>query len=146
MKLFFSRLLVAAALLVVGSCAMAQEGSSADELIRTSLEGLRQIDEDRTGELWNAASAFVKNKFSEAEFVDSVRRSRQIVGVVVQRNWASVTRIRYLDDSAGIPPGLYANVDFATRVSNDKTVFEKVSFRLEPSGWRLTGYVLRETQ
>lgn len=146
MKPLFPRLLAACTLALAGSCALAQDGSSADELVQAGLSSLKQIDENRSEELWDSASAFVKTRFPKAEFVASTQRSRQTVGTVARRDWASVTRIRYLDDSAGIPPGLYANVDFATRLTNDKTVFEKVSFRLEPNGWRLTGYVPRENQ
>jgi hypothetical protein len=147
MKQLFFRLLAAFAFTLSASCAIAQEGTSADELIQTALSGLRQIDEDRSGELWEAASAFVKTKLPKAEFVNNIRRARQTVaGTVARRDWADVTRIRYLDDSTGVPPGQYANVDFATHLVNGKTVFEKVSFRLEPGGWRLTGYVPREKQ
>lgn len=146
MKPFFSRFLAACTLALAGSCALAQDGSSADELVQASLASLKQIDEDRSGELWDAASAFVKARFPKAEFVANTQRSRQSVGAVARRDWASITRIRYLNDSTGIPAGLYANVDFATHLTNDKTVFEKVSFRLEPQGWRLTGYVPRENQ
>jgi len=120
MQQFFLRLLAACVFTLAASCALAQEGTSADELIQAGLNGLRQIDEDRSGELWDSASAFVKTKFSKAEFVSKMQRARQTVGTVVRRDWASVTRIRYLDDSAGIPAGLYANIDYATRLNNDK--------------------------
>ncbi len=146
MKQLFSRLLAAFAFTLTASCAIAQEGTSADELIQTALSGLRQIDENRSGELWEAASAFVKTKLPKAEFVNNMQRTRQTVGTVARRDWASVVRIRYLDDSTGLPAGQYANVDFATHLDNGKTVFEMVSFRLEPGGWRLTGYVPREKQ
>jgi len=140
------RFLAACTLALAGSCALAQNGNSADELVQAGLTSLKQIDEGRAGDIWESASAFVKTRFPKADFVANTQRSRQTVGVVARRDWANVTRIRYLDDSTGIPAGLYANVDFATRLTNDKTVFEKVSFRLEPNGWRLTGYVPRENQ
>jgi hypothetical protein len=146
MKQLFLRLLAAFAFTASASCALAQEGTSADELVQAALTGLRQIDENRSAELWDATSAFVKTRLPKAEFVSNMQRTRQTVGTVVRRDWASVVRIRYLDDSSGVPAGQYANVDFATHLNNDKTVFEKVSFRLEPGGWKLTGYVPRETQ
>jgi hypothetical protein len=146
MKSFFFRLLTAFALTTGASFAIAQDHTSADELIQAGLSSLRQIDEDRSGELWDTASAFVKAKFTKAEFVGNVRRSRQTVGTVVRRDWAGVIRIRYLDDSAGVPAGQYANVDYATHLSNNQTAFEKVSFRLEPDGWHLTGYIPRDKQ
>jgi len=147
MKPFPLHFLAACTLAVASSCALAQQdGSSADELVQAGLASLKQIDEGRAGEIWDGASAFIKTRFPRADFVANTQRARQTVGVVARRDWAGITRIRYPDDSTGIPAGLYANVDFATRLTNDKTVFEKVSFRLEPQGWRLTGYVPRENQ
>lgn len=75
-----------------------------------------------------------------------MHKSRAPLGTVTQRNWAGVTRIRYLDDSLGLSAGLYANVDFATQTGGGKTFFEKVSFKLESDGWHFTGYVPRDTQ
>lgn len=146
MKLFFPRFLAACTLALAGSCALAQDGSSADELVQAGLASLKQIDEGRSGEIWDSASAFIKAKYPRADFVANTQRARQTVGVVSRRTWAGITRIRYPDDTNGIPAGLYANVDFSTRLASDKTVFEKVSFRLEPGGWKLTGYIPRENQ
>lgn len=146
MKQLFFRLLAAFALGLAASGAIAQDGASADELIQAAKNGLQQIDEERAGEVWDSGAAFLKSRLSRAEFVNNVRMARQTVGTVKQRNWASVVRIRYIDDSSGVPPGLYANVDFSTSLVNDKTVYEKVSLRLEPTGWKLTGYIPREQQ
>lgn len=146
MKPFLSRFLAACTLALASSCALAQDGSSADELVQAGLTALKQIDEGRAGEIWDTASAFIKTRYPRADFVANTQRARQTVGTVTRRDWAGITRIRNPDDSAGIPAGLYANVDFSTRLENNKTVFEKVSFRLEPQGWRLTGYVPRENQ
>lgn len=146
MKPFSLRFLAACTLAVASTCALAQDGTSADELIRAGLNSLKQIDEGRSGEIWDDASAFVKTRFPRADFVANTQRARQNVGVVERRDWAGVTRFLYPDDSTGIPAGLYANVDFSTRLANNKIVYEKVSFRLEPNGWRLTGYVPRENQ
>lgn len=146
MKPFFFRFLAVFALAALGAGAWAQERTSADELIQAGLAGLRQIDEDRSGEVWEVAPAFVKAKLPKAEFTSNMRRTRQTVGSVARRDWASVVRIRYLDDSGGVPPGQYANVDYATHLSDGKTVFEMVSFRLEPEGWRVTGYIPRTKQ
>lgn len=146
MKQLFFRLLLAFALIAPASFAIAQENFSADELIQAGKKGLQQIDDDKSAELWDAASAFVKTKFTKEEFVTNTRRSRGTFGKVAYRDWANVTAIRYLDDSSGIPPGVYANLDFATHLVDKTTVFEKVSFRLEPNGWRLTGYIPRAQQ
>lgn len=147
-RLSLLRCFGACALAATGAVAMAQQqpGTSADELLLLSTDALRQIDQDQGTALWNALPLLVKGKLSQAEFVSGMRVSRATIGTVTQRNWAGVVRIRYLDDSLGPPAGLYANVDFATQTSGGKSVYEKVTFRLEPDGWRFVGYAPRDTQ
>lgn len=146
--LSFKKTLLTCILATVAASPGAQrmEGSSADELVSAGLEALRQIDEDRAGELWDVTSAFVKTAKPRDQFVSEVHQARSTVGRVIQRTWANVTRIRYEDGSVTPPPGLYANVDYSTRLADGRTVFEKVSFRLEPAGWRLVGYEPRQNQ
>ena len=132
--------------------AFAQEGGagvSADERIRQGLQTLRQIDEDRSDALWDAASPVLKTRFPKTELVANFQKSRATLGTVSQRTWASVNRVRYLQPSAeqGIPVGLYANIDFSTRLTDGRTVFELLTFRQEADGsWRLMGYVPRHQQ
>jgi len=149
MKLFPCRaFLLAASLAAAASGATAQptEGTSADELVSAGLKALRQIDEDRASDLWDDTSAFVKTSKPRDQFLKELREARSTVGTVRKRDWASVVRVQYLDGSVTPPPGLYANIDYATRLANGTTVFEKLSFRLEPNGWRLTGYQPRQNQ
>lgn len=109
--LSFKKTLLACILATAAVCANAQatDGNSADELVNADFTALRQIDEDRAGELWGSTSAFVKTNEPGDTFID-------------------------------------ANVNYSTQLTSGATVFEKVSFRLEPNGWRLTGYQPRQNQ
>ncbi len=149
---FWPRILICAWLTLLGcSGALAQEsgvGSSADELVQAGLNTLRQIEDNRAGDAWEAAAPFVKARFPKAELVGTLQKARATFGSVAQRTWASVSRVRQTTASEqGFPPGLYANIDYSTRLTDGRTVFELVSFRLELDGvWRLTGYVTRQQQ
>lgn len=134
------------ALSLTGAQAQSAPTESADEIIAAGLSALRQIDEDRVSELWDRASATIKARIPRAEFASGVRQARQTVGTVRQRTWAGVIRIQYQPGSVDPPAGMYANVDYSTQLADGRTVFEKVTLRLEPDGWRMTGYVPRQQQ
>ncbi|WP_321790788.1 DUF4019 domain-containing protein [Burkholderia pyrrocinia] len=121
-------------------------GESADTLLRDSDAVFKQLDAGQYGAVWSDAAAFVKARIKQDQFAADMQRARQSIGAVKHRGWAQVTRIRYNNASA-TPDGLYANVDYATTLTNGATVFEKLSFRLDDDGrWHLTGYVPRQSQ
>lgn len=137
-----------AACAVAASCtlAVAEPGSSADELLSDAARVLQQLDSDHYDGVWQNAAPFIREKMTEEQFADSLRLARQSFGVVSKRGWASVTRIRYTKIS-GVPDGLYANVDFTTTLTDGRALFEMLSFQLESDGqWRLTGYAPRQSQ
>ena len=121
-------------------------GESADTLLRDSDAVFKQLDAGQYDAVWTDAAPFVKARIKQDQFAADMPRARQSVGAVSHRGWAQVTRIRYTNTST-TPDGLYANVDYATTLTNGTTVFEKLSFRLEGDGrWHLTGYVPRQSQ
>ncbi|MGY4728463.1 DUF4019 domain-containing protein [Burkholderia pyrrocinia] len=119
---------------------------SADSLLRDSDAVFKQLDAGQYGAVWSDAAAFVKARIKQDQFAADMQQARQSVGAVSHRGWAQITRIRYTNAST-TPDGLYANVDYATTLTNGATVFEKLSFRLDDDGrWHLTGYVPRQSQ
>ena len=126
--------------------AQTEPDSSADDIISTGLTTLKMLDENRVEELWPNVSAFVKTRKPKDVFLQELRSARATVGAVQKREWAGVIRVLYQEGSITPPPGLYANLDISTTLKDGRTVFEKVSFRLEPSGWQLTGYEPRQAQ
>ncbi|AMP00074.1 hypothetical protein CAter282_2216 [Collimonas arenae] len=147
MKRIFVLLSFICLLAGISTTAMAQEGSSADALIQNGIAVLQQIDRDGSGDVWEGAAAFVKAKLPKDAFVKNIRQARSTIGVVAQRRWASVVRIRYNTQAGDTPPGLYANIDYATDLRDGTTVFELISFQLDPNGvWRVTGYIPRNKQ
>lgn len=150
MSRYLFRFLTTCAFVMAAISAHAQEeegGASADALIQRALSALQQIDQDRSADLWEKAAAPVKARFTKDEFIQNTRQSRKSVGAVAKRTWASVVRLRYTENNnASIVPGLYANLDFSTQLSDGKTAFELVSLRFESGEWKLMGYVPRDKQ
>lgn len=143
MKLIIAILKLAAVCVLAtsGALAVAAQGTSADELLGDADRVVQQIDSNRYVDVWHDAAPFVKAKIPQDQFVSGTRQSRQALGAIVRRGWASVTRVQYAGQS-GIPDGLYANVNYATTLTNGQSVFELLSFQLGQDGtWHLTGYV-----
>jgi hypothetical protein len=127
-----------------GTLAVAAQGTSADEVLGDADRVVQQIDSNQYVDVWQNAAPFVKAKIPQDQFVTGIHQSRQALGAVIRRSWGAVTRVRYTGQ-AGIPDGLYANVDYATALANGRLVSELLSFQLEEDGtWRLTGYVPRQ--
>ena len=145
MKHRFTKLAATTLLMSFAAGAMAA-GTSADELLRDGDAVLQQIDASHGGALWDNAAPFVKAKFERPQFITQLQQQRQSYGAVTSRGWASVTRLQFTN-SHDVPDGLYANVDYASHTADGQTVFELVSFRLEPDGqWHLIGYNARRNQ
>ena len=131
-----------AALLPVYASAQAPE--SADELVAISLQTLQQIDAGEIEPLWIAAPGFVKALTSKEAFTGEVRNARKSYGTITERKWVGLERIRFLDSSARLPAGIYATADFSSALESGKWMFERISLRYEPDGWKVIGYVPRD--
>lgn len=147
----FSRRFLGLALAFSPMLANAQDFQSPDLILASSLAALQKIDTGQTDAsqldaLWEEASSTVKAKVPKKEFVSGIRQARGKYGQILKRDWAGVIRIEYPAEWTDPPAGMYANADFASRLANGKTIFEKVSLRLEPTGWRMVGYVPRDQQ
>ena len=140
------KLAAVCALTMSATLAAAVQGNSADELVSDAERVLQQFDSNRYVEVWQDAAPFVKTKIPQDQFVKTMSESRHALGAVMRRGWASVTRIQYTG-VAGIPDGLYANVDSASTLANGHVAFELLSFQLGADGqWHLTGYTPRLSQ
>ncbi|PMS35754.1 uncharacterized protein DUF4019 [Trinickia symbiotica] len=140
---------------VAGACLLAalstlahgaEAGTSADELLGDAAFVLKQIDSGQYAAVWQETASFVRAKYTADSFESGLSQLRKQVGAVDHRGWASVTRLTYSHDKA-IPDGLYANVDYATWLTDGRVVYEKLSFQLGSDGrWFFTGYEPRPNQ
>lgn len=113
------------------------------QLEQAALEVADLIDKGQEGQVWDGASSITKHLVRRDAFVKGVGADRKMVGALMTRTLA---RLSFSEsDGKKLPPGLFANVAFATRFANEKQpVRELVSFHLDSDKvWRVTGYTLR---
>ncbi len=114
------------------------------DMSQAALQVMALVDANRIGEVWDGASAAMKNVVSRDEFIKQVTIDRNRLGAVATRANPEVSRSLF---KAGqqVPEGLYINVRSATKFANEaQPVRELVSFRLdEDKVWRVSGYSLR---
>ena len=149
MKRLDGALKIVAAGALAAACVLAhgtEAGDSADELLGNATLALKRIDAGDYTALWQQTAPFVRGFYTADRFASGLTQARKSVGAVSQRGWASVTRLTYTKVK-DVPDGLYANVDYATRLTDGRIVYEKVSFQLGADGrWYFTGYDARQNQ
>jgi hypothetical protein len=142
----FPRILLAFVLLMSGvlQAAMAQDAEPSD-LVRGGLQAIQMIDQDKTGELWDGATAAARKRVARADFVNEVAKARAPLGAAQQRTWVAINR-QVVGDGDPDLAGQYVSIEYETRFANkvNATVRELVTFQLGPDRvWRFSGYVLR---
>lgn len=120
-----------------------EQQRQAQQMEGAALEVAQMVDRNQADKIWDGASAIAKKIVSRDAFVRGVDADRKTVGSPVTRNLALLTYSQ--SDGSKLPPGLFANIAFATRFANEKQpVRELISFHLDDDRvWRVTGYTLR---
>jgi hypothetical protein len=156
--MFFRESILFVALLATAFTAYAQSSVSAtpvahpatleqqhqdQQMERAALQVAQMVDQNQVAQVWDGASSVTKQIVSRDAFVRGVDTDRQTVGSPVARNLALLTYSQ--SDGRKLPPGLFANVAFATHFAHEKQpVRELISFHLDNDHvWRVTGYTLR---
>ncbi|QAU23142.1 DUF4019 domain-containing protein [Dyella sp. M7H15-1] len=120
-----------------------EEQRQNQQMEQAALQIAHMVDQHQVAQIWDGASSVTKQIITRDAFVKGVEADRKTVGVLEARKLASLTYNQ--SDGRKLPPGLFANVVFATRFANEKQpVRELVSFHLDNDHvWRVTGYSLR---
>ncbi|MDH5829621.1 DUF4019 domain-containing protein [Luteimonas sp. M1R5S18] len=114
------------------------------EMGQAALQVMQLVDANRIGEVWDGASAMMKQAVTRDEFIKQVTIDRNRLGAASTRANPQVSRSLFRAGQQ-VPEGLYINVRSATKFANQaQPVRELVSFRLdEDRVWRVSGYSLR---
>lgn len=114
------------------------------QMAQAAQQVMQLVDANRTGEIWDGASAAMKRLVTRDEFVKQITIDRNRLGAVSTRANPTVSRSMF-KAGAQVPEGLYINIATATKFANQpQPVRELVSFRLdEDRQWRVSGYSLR---
>ena len=113
-------------------------------LVKYAESIVAMIDNGQSGQVWDQASDVAKKSASRDQFTKATESDRAKLGKMTSRKLESVTRA-LSNGKKKLPEGLYVNVNFATRFSNEaKPIRELVSFHLDSDKkWRLSGYTVR---
>jgi len=113
-------------------------------LVKYAESIVAMIDNGQSGQVWDQASAVAKKSASRDQFTKATESDRAKLGKMTSRKLEGVTRA-LSNGKEKLPEGLYVNVNFATRFSNEaKPIRELVSFHLDSDKkWRLSGYTVR---
>lgn len=114
-----------------------------EQMEQAALQVAKMVDQNQVAQIWDGASNVTKQIITRDVFVQGVDADRKTVGLPQTRNFALLTYSQ--SDGRKAPPGLFANVAFATHFANEKQlVRELISFHLDNDRvWRVTGYTLR---
>lgn len=114
------------------------------EMAAAATQVMQMIDGNRAGEVWDGASATMKNSVTRDEFMRQLNIDRNRLGAPTAREQPVVSRSQFRAGEA-VPEGIYINVASPTKFANQpEAVRELVSFRLdEDRTWRVSGYSVR---
>lgn len=116
------------------------------EMSKAAAQVVQMVDQNRTGEIWDGASAVAKAIVTKQAFVQQIAADRKTLGAPAERKQVGVSRNYYeANNPQGLPVGLYITVAYATKFANSpQPVREIVSFHADDDKtWRVSGYSLR---
>lgn len=137
------KLILAAVLCCSILPAVAQQPSvPLDQLLTRSEAVLRELDEGRSGPVWDEASPLLRHSMPKNEFIEGIRRDRND-GRVVSRRWNAISRLSMPIGNTEFPPGQYVSVVFVGLDQAGGPLKESVTFKSEGAeNWEMTNYVI----
>ncbi|VXC98240.1 conserved exported hypothetical protein [Burkholderia sp. 8Y] len=105
---------------------------------------VKMIDQNKTGEVWDAGSAVAKKVITREDFVNKVTHDRAALGTAAMRMPMGVKHLHF-DGTGNMPAGWFMSVSFDTQFSQARqSAREVVTFVLDPDRvWRFAGYSVR---
>jgi hypothetical protein len=116
------------------------------EMSKAAAQVVQLVDQNKTGEVWDGASAVAKAIVTKQAFVQQIAADRKTLGAPAERKQIGVSRTYHeANNPQGLPVGLYVTVAYATKFANaPQPVREIVSFHADDDKtWRVSGYSLR---
>jgi len=102
---------------------------------------LQQVDQDTFAASWQSAAPLLKEKVTEAEWVDKLSKIRSIAGPMVTRSEDSISYSTTAQDS---PDGEYILLTYDTTYKARGKASEIVTVMLDKDGaWRVAGYFVK---
>lgn len=128
---------MAAAALLAGSLAMAQEEVDVRPASGAAEAWLELVDQGRYGASWDEAAVTFKGAITRLKWETTVQDARNSLGVLVKRKLRSARHARNLPNA---PEGEYVVIQNDTRFEG-RLAIETVTLMRQPDGaWRVAGY------
>ena len=134
--------LIVFAPLAVAAKATDQKHEEAEKKAVESAEAwLPLIDQEKYGEAWDSAAAYLKDAVSKEDFIKALTGARQPLGKMKSRQLKSK---EYRTSLPGAPDGEYVVIQFDTSFENKKSAVETITPMLEKDGtWKVSGYFIK---
>ncbi len=120
--------------------------NAAEQNILEAVEGssrawLELNDKGRYAESWNAAAQYLRQQFTESEWIENVGEIRKPLGAKKDRYIATAGHATSL---SGFPDGEYVVVQFYTTFENRTLALETVTLaKGEDAVWRVADYTIK---
>lgn len=102
---------------------------------------LALIDQDKYGDGWESAAAYLKNAVKKEDFTRALAAARKPLGGLKARTLKSK---EYRTSLPGAPDGEYVIIQFETSFENKKSAIETITPMLDRDGtWRVSGYFIK---
>ena len=102
---------------------------------------LHQVDAGQYAASWQDAASLLKKKVTEADWVDQLRRTREVTGPLVKRTQSGMT---YSPSAKDSPEGEYILIVYDSTFQNRKDITENVTVMLDQDKtWRVGGYFIK---
>ena len=131
-----SLLLAAAAL---SPTLRAAQPDSAPALAGT-IEWLHQIDAEKYGESWDAASSYFQGAVSRRKWIDAMTGVRKPLGSIERR---FVKSAEFHTSLPGAPDGEYFVIQFETNFEQKQNAVETVTAARQGKDWKPAGYFIK---
>jgi len=111
-----------------------------DDAAASGMAWARLIDSGKYTYSWREASAFLRARIPEPQWVKMVQGSRAPLGALVSRKKRSVT---FSSTLSGAPDGNYAIIVFDSSFENKASAMEQITLIADGDAWRVAGYFIR---
>ena len=102
---------------------------------------LSLVDQEKYGEAWESASAYLKNAIAKEDFIKALRGARAPLGKMESRKLKSK---EYRTSLPGAPDGEYVVLQFDTSLEHKKSAVETITPMLDKDGtWKVSGYFIK---
>jgi hypothetical protein len=99
------------------------------------------VDQEKYGDAWDSAAAYLKNAVSRDDFIRALTGARKPLGEMKSRKLKSK---EYRTSLPGAPDGEYVVIQFDTSFENKQSAVETITPMLDKDGtWKVSGYFIK---